>query len=323
MFVWGAGNLLEEWKAAAAAACTTGQHGPYGRSLQAAVLCCACRVLYVDIDVHHGDGVEEAFLTTDRVMTVRWGWAAWARWVARHLCMEEGLCTTDRVMTVRCGALSAGFCSAIAAGAGPVCTECLHRAVHCLHASSSYPGCPPLPAPAVQLPQVWQRLLPRHRRHWQHGARYASGKSGVVWSCWGTCSATAICSVPLNSSLAQGTAWNRGPACHPACRPAGTLLLTRPAVQARARAMRSTCRCATASQASRSAAWRAWRCMLQCSVGNTPAAPSPASPLPAAVHPVCKQSVGPCRRGLPLAVQASDDQNHGGLPARGSGAAVR
>lgn len=28
------------------------------------------RVLYVDIDVHHGDGVEEAFYHTDRVMTV-------------------------------------------------------------------------------------------------------------------------------------------------------------------------------------------------------------------------------------------------------------
>jgi histone deacetylase 1/2 len=28
------------------------------------------RVLYLDIDVHHGDGVEEAFLTTNRVMTV-------------------------------------------------------------------------------------------------------------------------------------------------------------------------------------------------------------------------------------------------------------
>ena len=28
------------------------------------------RVLYVDIDIHHGDGVEEAFLETDRVMTV-------------------------------------------------------------------------------------------------------------------------------------------------------------------------------------------------------------------------------------------------------------
>jgi histone deacetylase 1/2 len=27
------------------------------------------RVLYVDIDCHHGDGVEEAFFTTDRVMT--------------------------------------------------------------------------------------------------------------------------------------------------------------------------------------------------------------------------------------------------------------
>ena len=28
------------------------------------------RVLYIDIDIHHGDGVEEAFSTTDRVMTV-------------------------------------------------------------------------------------------------------------------------------------------------------------------------------------------------------------------------------------------------------------
>ncbi|KAL9274412.1 Histone deacetylase 6-like protein [Drosera capensis] len=28
------------------------------------------RVLYIDIDVHHGDGVEEAFYTTDRVMPV-------------------------------------------------------------------------------------------------------------------------------------------------------------------------------------------------------------------------------------------------------------
>ena len=28
------------------------------------------RVLYIDIDVHHGDGVEEAFWSTDRVMTV-------------------------------------------------------------------------------------------------------------------------------------------------------------------------------------------------------------------------------------------------------------
>lgn len=34
------------------------------------------RVLYIDIDIHHGDGVEEAFYTTDRVMTVsfhKWG----------------------------------------------------------------------------------------------------------------------------------------------------------------------------------------------------------------------------------------------------------
>lgn len=28
------------------------------------------QVLYIDIDVHHGDGVQEAFYLTDRVMTV-------------------------------------------------------------------------------------------------------------------------------------------------------------------------------------------------------------------------------------------------------------
>lgn len=33
------------------------------------LLKCHQRVLYIDIDVHHGDGVEEAFYTTDRVMT--------------------------------------------------------------------------------------------------------------------------------------------------------------------------------------------------------------------------------------------------------------
>lgn len=37
-------------------------------------LCSLCRyhprVLYIDIDIHHGDGVQEAFYLTDRVMTV-------------------------------------------------------------------------------------------------------------------------------------------------------------------------------------------------------------------------------------------------------------
>jgi len=28
------------------------------------------RVLYIDVDVHHGDGVEEAFYLTNRVMTL-------------------------------------------------------------------------------------------------------------------------------------------------------------------------------------------------------------------------------------------------------------
>mmetsp|Transcript_33718 Transcript_33718/g.40821 ORF Transcript_33718/g.40821 Transcript_33718/m.40821 type:complete len:462 (+) Transcript_33718:62-1447(+) len=34
------------------------------------LLKCHQRVLYIDIDIHHGDGVEEAFYTTNRVMTV-------------------------------------------------------------------------------------------------------------------------------------------------------------------------------------------------------------------------------------------------------------
>ncbi|KAK9729626.1 putative histone deacetylase 1-B [Basidiobolus ranarum] len=34
------------------------------------LLRCHQRVLYIDIDCHHGDGVEEAFYTTDRVMSV-------------------------------------------------------------------------------------------------------------------------------------------------------------------------------------------------------------------------------------------------------------
>ena len=37
------------------------------------LLACCYRVLYIDIDVHHGDGVEEAFYLSDRVMTVRKG----------------------------------------------------------------------------------------------------------------------------------------------------------------------------------------------------------------------------------------------------------
>jgi acetoin utilization deacetylase AcuC-like enzyme len=28
------------------------------------------RVMYIDIDIHHGDGVEEAFYDSDRVLTV-------------------------------------------------------------------------------------------------------------------------------------------------------------------------------------------------------------------------------------------------------------
>ncbi|CAI5968193.1 unnamed protein product [Closterium sp. NIES-65] len=65
------------------------------------------RVLYIDIDIHHGDGVEEAFYTTDRVMTVSFhkfgdyfpGTGTVVS--SRHGDgVEEAFYTTDRVMTV-------------------------------------------------------------------------------------------------------------------------------------------------------------------------------------------------------------------------------
>ena len=50
---------------------------PFSNSLSLDIVLAICemlkvyaRVLYVDIDVHHGDGVEEAFYMTDRVMTL-------------------------------------------------------------------------------------------------------------------------------------------------------------------------------------------------------------------------------------------------------------
>ena len=44
----------------------------YPRYIQRFLIPCSYhpRVLYIDIDIHHGDGVQEAFYLTDRVMTV-------------------------------------------------------------------------------------------------------------------------------------------------------------------------------------------------------------------------------------------------------------
>ena len=92
------------------------------------------RVLYVDIDIHHGDGVEEAFLTTDRVLTVR----------SSFVCL--------RVCVVMLG--------------GCVCCECLG-----LSSSSNITNTPPKKQPTNQskqkkgvVPQVRRRLFPRHGR---------------------------------------------------------------------------------------------------------------------------------------------------------------
>lgn len=46
---------------------------PLRRDVSLPELCCRyhARVLYIDIDIHHGDGVEEAFYTTDRCVRAR------------------------------------------------------------------------------------------------------------------------------------------------------------------------------------------------------------------------------------------------------------
>lgn len=65
------------------------------------------RVLYIDIDMHHGDGVEEAFLTSDRVFTLslhRYGDGFFpgtgapsdvgldrGKWFAMNLCLWDGI----------------------------------------------------------------------------------------------------------------------------------------------------------------------------------------------------------------------------------------
>ena len=54
------------------------------------------RVLYIDIDIHHGDGVEEAFYTTDRVMTVSFHKV---RWRANRTCAVPSLrCFSSRTL---------------------------------------------------------------------------------------------------------------------------------------------------------------------------------------------------------------------------------
>jgi acetoin utilization deacetylase AcuC-like enzyme len=59
------------------------------------------RVLYVDIDIHHGDGVEEAFYLTDRVMTVSCikhsNSSIEARWAASNTAAAAAAAATRRV----------------------------------------------------------------------------------------------------------------------------------------------------------------------------------------------------------------------------------
>jgi hypothetical protein len=47
------------------------------------------RVLYVDIDIHHGDGVEEAFYLSDRVMTVRGYVGRWVEIMAAQVMLSQ------------------------------------------------------------------------------------------------------------------------------------------------------------------------------------------------------------------------------------------
>lgn len=69
------------------------------------------RVLYVDIDIHHGDGVEEAFYLTDRVMTVRRGGGVVRRTHGARLGADSGVgswsvCWTSAGLRATCSAAS-------------------------------------------------------------------------------------------------------------------------------------------------------------------------------------------------------------------------
>lgn len=156
---------------------------------------CPCRVLYLDIDVHHGDGVEEAFLTTDRVMTVRWvssmaaptaGWAVltFSNRSHNHTCaMETPQAGTD--CTLYAPTLLIAYLHSALAG-------------FCL-----------------QLPQVWRRLLPGHRRHCQHGARCARGAPAApAWQSALLCSAALVRRQRVCAAGKTGHWW-----CLPACVP--------------------------------------------------------------------------------------------------------
>merc|ERR1712198_185400 len=53
------------------------------------------RILYIDIDIHHGDGVQEAFYMTDRVMTVSFTSTAGTFSPGRVTCTRSGLRWVD------------------------------------------------------------------------------------------------------------------------------------------------------------------------------------------------------------------------------------
>ena len=57
-------------------------------------------MLYIDIDIHHGDGVEEAFYVTDRVMTVSF-----------HKFGDFFPGTGDLKVGVRVAAMGVGICT--------------------------------------------------------------------------------------------------------------------------------------------------------------------------------------------------------------------
>ena len=59
-------------------------------------------MLYIDIDIHHGDGVEEAFYVTDRVMTVSF-----------HKFGDFFPGTGDLKVGVRVAAMGVGICTSL------------------------------------------------------------------------------------------------------------------------------------------------------------------------------------------------------------------
>lgn len=140
------------------------------------------RVLYVDIDIHHGDGVEEAFYLTDRSVASAWLLQAWNQvaclrsmpWLERNwgIKVMHGLIVVLRAYLQACCVQWLSTAQALLKREGffAACDMTPSVSAASRFCRSVYAVEPPVPLQGIdgQLPQVRQLLLPGNRGHQRH-----------------------------------------------------------------------------------------------------------------------------------------------------------